>query len=386
MKRLLKLAILSISLLTVMSGAAVSPALGNISETFGDANILLIKMILTIPAILIIPFSLLTGKLVEKFKKKKLLIMGLVIYLIGGIGGGFSTNIYVLLFFRALLGIGVGLIMPLSTGLIADFYEKDERAKMMGYSSAINQLGGMIAIVLSGILASINWRFSFGVYALGMITLVLAIFVLSEPENKVVAKKTKATVNKGLLKLMLAMAVVNIVFYTVPTTMSIFIQSEKLGDASIVGYILSIINIIAFVAGIMFIKIINTLKNNTVIFSCSAMLIGYILLSSASSIIILSLSMVFIGIGLGILLPLIFFTTSKSTAPENCTFALACVSSSMFLGQFLSPILVDLLSNIMGSTSIRFAFQFSAGICLVGIIVYYFLGKREEVVYVSERN
>ncbi|GAA0180365.1 MFS transporter [Clostridium sediminicola] len=377
MKKPLKLAILSISLLTVMSGAAVSPALGNIHEDFQGANLLFIKMILTIPAILIIPCSLITGKLVGKIKKKKLLLIGLLIYLLGGVGGGFCTNIYELLTFRALLGIGVGIIMPLSTGLIADFFEKDERAKMMGYSSAVNQLGGMIAIILSGILAVVNWRFSFGVYGIGIITLILVIFVLPEPVKKEAVSKNQSNFNKNLFKLMIAMAVVNIVFYTVPTTMSIFIQSENLGGASMSGYALSIINIVAFVVGLFFIKITKVLKNNAAVISSSFMFVGFLFLSNGDSIIALMISMIFIGLGLGILLPLIFFTTSKSATSQNSTFALACISSSMFLGQFLSPVLVDFFSKILGGKSIRFAFRFSAGICLAATIIVYFVTKRK---------
>lgn len=377
MKKPLKLAILSISLLTVMSGAAVSPALGNIHEDFQGANLLLIKMILTIPAILIIPCSLITGKLVEKIKKKKLLLIGLVTYLLGGVGGGFCTNIYELLTFRAILGIGVGIIMPLSTGLIADFFEKEERAKMMGYSSAVNQLGGMIAIILSGILAVVNWRFSFGVYGIGIITLILVVFALPEPIKEEAVMKSQSNFNKDLFKLMIAMAVVNIVFYTVPTTMSIFIQSENLGDASMSGYALSIINIVAFVVGLFFIKITKVLKNNAAVISSSFMFVGFIFLSNGDSIIALMISMIFIGLGLGILLPLIFFTTSKSATSQNSTFALACISSSMFLGQFLSPVLVDFFGEIFGGKSIRFAFQFSTGICLAATIIIYFVTKRK---------
>ena len=70
MKNLLKLTVLSISMITVMAGAAVSPALGNISNAFPDASSDLIKMILTVPALFIIIFSLLSGKLTSMFSKK----------------------------------------------------------------------------------------------------------------------------------------------------------------------------------------------------------------------------------------------------------------------------------------------------------------------------
>ena len=81
-----KIAILSISLLLIMSGAAIAPALGNISDTFSGSSGLLIKMILTISSLMIVPSSIISGKLVEKVKKKSLLIAGISIYLVGGLG------------------------------------------------------------------------------------------------------------------------------------------------------------------------------------------------------------------------------------------------------------------------------------------------------------
>ena len=64
MNRSGKVAILSISLLTIMSSGAISPGLSAIRAHFYDVDELYIKMILTIPAIFIIPITLLTGKLV----------------------------------------------------------------------------------------------------------------------------------------------------------------------------------------------------------------------------------------------------------------------------------------------------------------------------------
>lgn len=118
-------------------------------------------MILTVPAIMVIPFSLLSGKLVLKFNKRTILIVGLVIYIIGGLGVVLVNNIFVLLFLRVLLGAGVGLIMPLSTSIISDFYTGEEKTRMMGYSGAINNLGAFIATFGSGLLAMISWRYSF---------------------------------------------------------------------------------------------------------------------------------------------------------------------------------------------------------------------------------
>lgn len=67
------------------------------------------------------------------------------------------------------------MIMPLSTGLLAFFFDKNEQSKLMGYSSAMNNLGGIIATSLSGILVSFNWRYSFSIYIMGLFVMILVV-------------------------------------------------------------------------------------------------------------------------------------------------------------------------------------------------------------------
>ena len=152
----LKVTILSLSVVTVMAGAAVGPALGVIAEYFSGASQLLIKLIITLPSLFIILTSFLFSTIANRASSKAIAIIGLLLYVAGGCGAGLADNVYVILMFRAILGIGVGLIMPLSTGLLGYFFDRSEQSKLMGYSVAMNNLGGIIASILAGYLVSLN--------------------------------------------------------------------------------------------------------------------------------------------------------------------------------------------------------------------------------------
>ena len=143
--------ILSVALLTVMAGAAISPAISNIAKAFSNASPGLIKLVLTLPSLVVIPFALISGRLCDAFGKRTMLLTGLILYLVGGLGGGFAGTIEVLLGCRALLGLSVGLIMPISTAIVSDFFEGGEAMQMMGWISASNHFGGMAAQMISGI-------------------------------------------------------------------------------------------------------------------------------------------------------------------------------------------------------------------------------------------
>lgn len=109
--------ILSLSLLTVMAGAAVAPALGVIAKAFPGASQLAVQLIISMPSLFIFLTNLIFPRLSAKFGSKTLVLAGLILYTVGGVAAGLFSNIVLLLIMRALVGIGVGIIMPLSTGL-----------------------------------------------------------------------------------------------------------------------------------------------------------------------------------------------------------------------------------------------------------------------------
>ena len=158
MKRRLSYTILSISLLTVMAGAAIAPALGVISEHFSGQSPLLIQLIVSLPALFIILTNLVFSWLCRLMRTRTLALTGLALYVLSGAGAFFVDNIWLLLVLRALMGVSVGMIMPLSTGLLAYYFPPEEQAGLMGLSAAMNQMGGVVATFLAGVLAGISWN------------------------------------------------------------------------------------------------------------------------------------------------------------------------------------------------------------------------------------
>lgn len=69
----------------------------------------------------------------------------------------------------ALLGIGAGLIIPLSTGLISRYFTGTYRVKQFGYSSAITNVTLVVATAVTGYLAEVNWHLPFLVYLLPLV-------------------------------------------------------------------------------------------------------------------------------------------------------------------------------------------------------------------------
>ena len=167
----------SISALNALPGLAVSPILGRLSAIFPHSTELDIQMLSSLPSLLIIPFIILSGKLTEKINNVLLLQVGLVIFSLSGILYMLSTKMWQLITVSALLGIGSGLIVPLSTGLISRFFTGTYRTKQFGLSSAITNITLVLATVLTGYLAEVNWHLPFVVYLFPLISIVLSFYL-----------------------------------------------------------------------------------------------------------------------------------------------------------------------------------------------------------------
>ena len=102
-------------------------------------------MLSSLPSLLIIPFIILSGKLTEKVNNIWLLQIGLSIFAVSGVLYLLSTKMWQLIAVSALLGVGSGLIVPLSTGLISRFFVGAYRTMQFGLSSAITNVALVLA-------------------------------------------------------------------------------------------------------------------------------------------------------------------------------------------------------------------------------------------------
>lgn len=354
--------ILSISIVTVMAGAAVSPALGKISLYFNDVNPFLIQMILTMPCLFILLTNFCFCKISNLLGTKQIAILGLFLYLSGGICGGLANNIYLLLVLRAVVGIGTGLLMPLSTGLLAYYFDGKEQGKLMGYSVAMNNLGGIIAMILSGYLSSINWRYSFFVYLMGLIVLFLVILFLP---NTTMQKNNTTITNKIISKKLIyfiEMFILNLAFYLYTTNFSIISLNENITKAESIGLVMSTQTIGALITAMFFGKLQNKLGIKAKYIGGLSFVLSYIFLLISYSSFISALGLFFNGIGLGIIMPWINSNAVKDIEKENSTKIMSFMSISMYLGQFLSPLIISLLISAFKIEYPRFPYL--AGIVL----------------------
>lgn len=129
-------------------------------------------------------FSPIAGRWVDQFGRKKMIIIGLLIFSISEFLFGMGKTIEVLFISRMLGGISAAFIMPAVTAFIADVTTVDTRAKALGYMSAAISTGFIVGPGVGGFLAEYGPRIPFfSAAGLAIFAAILSITVLPEPER-----------------------------------------------------------------------------------------------------------------------------------------------------------------------------------------------------------
>lgn len=370
LNKMLKPTILSISMATVMAGAAISPALGLIAEAFPDASPTMIKLILTAPSIMIIPFSFLSSYLTSIITKRTIIMIGLLVYLIGGIGPQFVTNIEFLLGLRLILGAGVGLVMPLSMTLINDYFTGKERTKMMGYNSAFSNFGGILTMLFAGWLATFGWRVPFNVYFLGLVIFILIFFFLPKGEIQTRQKTDKKSrLPLAVYGYALAMGGIMLAYYSIATNIALYLGQSNLGSATLAGTVVSFTTVGGMITSLLLVQIETAFKKFVIPVMLLGMSIAFFFLTVTHQLPLIILSVCLIGFGQGALFPTLVLKALDRVALHQADRVIAWTSSFTFLGQFLSPVILDGIGKIANQGEIRFQYGVLSVVILIFVVV-----------------
>jgi len=343
------IALLMVATLGIMSGITIVSSLPLISHTFSDIpNIeFLSKLMLTIPAIIIALFSPVAGHIVDRFGRLKPLYIGIFLFIVGGSSGFYLHDFYVILVGRAILGLGVSLIMTSSTALIGDYFSEEVRHKFMSKQGMVVALGGIVFITTGGLLAQVHWSYPFAIYLIPILFVPFLLKALYEPQKH---KPTQdLEVEAKLLPVYLTAFFVMLLFYMLPTQFPYLIVNTLGGKPQTIGFVIATAMTFNALTSMQYAKIKGRFTYIQIYAATFALFaLGLFIISQATSIAGLFFATAPIGMGFGLL----FVNTNAwflSLVPAHKRGKAAGVlTSSFFLGQFSSPIVFEPIVSAYG--------------------------------------
>lgn len=413
------IAIWSLSLAVDLPGLAVTPIEGSLRSIFTDATDFKIQLLTVLPNLVIIPFVLLSGKLSESKHKIAVIAAGTIMYLLAGVLSIFSSSLNMLIILSCLLGAGCGLILPFSTGLIADVFTGKYRMKQMGIISAIGNIALVLATFAVGYLVAGDltqtWHRAFFVYLIPLLSLVLIPFLRKIPKSDYAAvPEAGATTGSTDTKSTAAAAVpavdadgfstkgqkVKGGFYVGRTVWLLlayfffvfatcipcyYLPNFKWISSEDASTMTSMFYFAMFVVGLALTPVMKTFRKATFIVATSMIVGSFALFVFVhESVAVYIIAAAICGLGNGIAQP-IFYTkaTEVVTSDSKSTLSLAYLQVANYVAISMVPVIIGAGQKIFNTTSTMFPFIF-VGIASAVVLVFVILRNRHFVFGMSK--
>ncbi|MCT4672100.1 MAG: MFS transporter [Prolixibacteraceae bacterium] len=387
---LIKTTLLLCSMFTMMAGAIIAPSLPAMEQLFHQTEnvALLTRLVLSIPAIFTAIFAPIFGIGASKMSSKKLLLFSLLLYAFSGVSGLFLDNIYYILIGRIFLGISVAGVMTLSTALIGDYFTGAERNKFIGLQGSFMGFGGVIFVSLAGVMADIKWNLPFAIYLLSLFAFTTGLYAIKEdthPKEKNEKKDLKQNkTSSNPLKVYILVFIGILMFYILPVQLP-FLLSEKLQVTNTeIGITISVMQLTSAVVALFYKKIRHLFEFHTIYILILLFIgLGYIIISNTNGYPLFVLASSIVGIGVGLLMPMGNLWIMEIASNSNRAQLIGNVTTSIYLAQFLSPVLLQPIVRHYGVADL---FQYSGyfmvlfALCYTLFQAYQTTLKKEEAI------
>jgi EmrB/QacA subfamily drug resistance transporter len=226
--------------MVVLDVTVVNVALPSIQRDFGlsEANL---QWIINAYALVFGGFLLLGGRAGDLLGRKRLFLIGLVIFTTASLLDGVSVGSGMLIGSRALQGLGGALISPAALSIVSTtFAEGRERARALGVWAAIAIGGSAVGLILGGALTqALSWRWIFFVNVpVGIAAVVLSLRFVPESRDEHARRAFDlagaVTATAGLMSLVYAIVKAETAGWTSATTIGFFTAAVVLLTAFIV--------------------------------------------------------------------------------------------------------------------------------------------------------
>jgi len=198
--------------MVILDATIVNVALPAIRSSLGFTSDAQLQWVVTAYALAFGGFLLLGGRLADLFGRRKLFLIGVVVFALASLLAGVAQNPEQIIIFRTLQGLGGALLAPAALSLVLSiFKEGPERNKALGVWSMVAAGGGAVGLILGGVLTQyVDWRWIFFInvpIAIAIIAATYAYVPVAKPQEKQRVDLLGAlTITGSLMSLVYALA------------------------------------------------------------------------------------------------------------------------------------------------------------------------------------
>lgn len=189
-----------------IDGTVVNVALPALQASL-RANVVDVQWVVEAYSLLLSALLLLGGSLGDHYGRRRIFILGVILFSLASAWCGLTTSIRQLIFARALQGAGGALLVPGSLALISASFSEEDRGRAIGTWSGFTAITAAIGPVIGGwLIEHVSWRAVFFInLPLALIVLLLSFGSVPESRDETQDKRLDwlgaalATIGLGLL-------------------------------------------------------------------------------------------------------------------------------------------------------------------------------------------
>ncbi len=363
------------SSLTIMGSVMVAPILPKLFAEFGPVEPkadLLVPLAITGPALTIALFAPLAGWLADRVGRKALLVAATILYALLGTLPALLDSLPAIVGSRLLFGCTEAAIMTCCAALIADYWQGEQRLRLVNLQVVTIGLIGALFFVIGGALGEQAWRAPFYLYLLPLLLVPFMARVLWEPATIRQQQLEDGEDQISVLTLVIGYLLIfagMLLNFIVPVQAPALLVSIGITSSTLIGASAGL-GLLASLAGALLWPV---LRRTLGISGCNALLRGLLalglwLLSQAQTYNEVLVAVSLHGIGAGLLVPNAMAPVMNALSANTRGRGLGAFTAFLYLGQFASPLLIAMLGGF--NYDLRGAIQLLAMLSLTGGIVW----------------
>src|SRR5881398_1620325 len=170
------------SSMAFIDGTVVNVALPALQNAL-NATVIDVQWVIEAYSLLLSALLLVGGSLGDRYGRRRVFLIGIVLFAFASAACGFAANIHQLIAARALQGLGAALLVPGSLAIISSSFSEDQRGRAIGTWSGFSAITTAVGPVIGGwLIEHISWR---AVFFINIPIALLVIFISlgSVPES-----------------------------------------------------------------------------------------------------------------------------------------------------------------------------------------------------------
>lgn len=339
------------SCLPVLGAVLLAPVLPRMQAHFADTPgaAVLVPVALTLPALMIAVLAPFAGIIADRTGRKPLLLVAMLIYTLCGTLPLWLDSLPGIVLSRAGIGLAEAAIMTCCTTLMGDYYSGSRRERLFALQMVATSLSAALFMAIGGHLGQDSWRTPFVLYGVGLVFAPLMAALLWEPQQPQPLRATRHAAApmpwRGLLPLLGLALLAGLSLFIVPVQAGYLLNLVGIDAPDQIGMTMGG-NQLGVVLGALSFRLIGRARPAWLLMLAFAMAgAGGLLMAAAGSHSAVSLAVFINGLGIGLMLPTLITRIMALVDFTQRGRASGLFTSAIFAGEFISPLVVLLMTT-----------------------------------------